>query len=508
MKILLATKLTAKFLLPIFASAILILTQAGKGIFNLTDSSTPELHPESQSSTSTFDTLRPATQAVQPNQAEVVTDTISYQVDSPVLPSYSFANPAGCSATQPDLNPAQMLANVQNAIGNEYNLAERRQLYVWNGEQGSMLNVTNDPFIYEFTFNEFQHPLTYRGDKVATIFMTQGFVVWFREYSDSFRLTAIPMTDGVMQSAWAPYVASYWQQNGQPNDEKIYPVMKKLPCHWVIDAGYVTNETLTTMFNLDWHTPDYLSAGRQYLANTCKEAYQISQEKVGYWDATSMCGPLAWTIMRDVNAFPYRIGSWTQSAATFTRVNPRWDGQPWGSFDPETFTLFHTEEAIAGYDFQSKGNLYTGDVVYTFATLYVTAGYFDHIFVVAGVDENNTRVAISNMVQNSPYADCSIEEVKLYTPGDRETGVLNHEWNGNGYGKTGTTGFDVFRWNWITYHNNGQAMSYTVRWGETIETIAFDWKISPESLQAANQFSADTQLTPGQMIILPAPTQS
>ena len=207
MKILLATKLTAKFLLPIFASAILILTQAGKGIFNLTDSSTPELHPESQSSTSTFDTLRPATQAVQPNQAEVVTDTISYQVDSPVLPSYSFANPAGCSATQPDLNPAQMLANVQNAIGNEYNLAERRQLYVWNGEQGSMLNVTNDPFIYEFTFNEFQHPLTYRGDKVATIFMTQGFVVWFREYSDSFRLTAIPMTDGVMQSAWAPYVA-------------------------------------------------------------------------------------------------------------------------------------------------------------------------------------------------------------------------------------------------------------------------------------------------------------
>jgi len=166
--------------MPKGSCAILILTQAGKGILNLTDSPAPELHPELKDSTSNFETLRSATQPAQPTQVAVVADMISYQVEAPTLSAYPFANPAGCSATQPNLTPEQMLANVQNAIGNEYNLAERRQLYVWNGEQGSMLNVTNDPFVYEFTFNEFQHPLTYRGDKVATIFMTQGFVVWFR----------------------------------------------------------------------------------------------------------------------------------------------------------------------------------------------------------------------------------------------------------------------------------------------------------------------------------------
>jgi hypothetical protein len=93
------------------------------------------------------------------------------------------------------------------------------------------------------------------------------------------------------------------------------------------------------------------------------------------------------------------------------------------------------------------------------------------------------------MVRNSPYADCSIEEVSLYTPGDRENGVINHEWNGSGFGKTGTTGFDVFRWNWITYHVNAQPIQYTVRLGDTLETIAFDWKVAPTSIVESNQFA-------------------
>jgi len=510
MKILIATKLTGKFLFALFASATLIFTQSFAG---LQDAFAAPIAPPAAIREYGFPSLSmefepPQAQPEVVESSQTIFSAEAFPVDLPQPVSlYSFANPAGCSVVQPaSTTPEQMLANVQNAIGSEYNLAERRQLYVWNGEQGTMLNVTNDPFIYEFTFNEFGHPLTYRGDKVATIFMTQGFVIWFREYNDSFRLTAIPMIPGVLESPWASYVTSYWQKNGQPNDENIYPVMKKLPCHWVIDAGYVTNESVNELFDLDWHTPDYLSAGQQYLANTCKEAYQISQEKVGYWDAASMCGPLAWTIMRDANAFPYRIGSWTQNAAAFTGVNPRWDGQPWGSFDPETFTLFRIDEPTAGYDFQSNGDLYTGDIVYTYSTLYVTPDYFDHIFVVAGIDENNTRLTVSNMVRNSPE-DCSIEEVRLYTPGDHETGVLNYEWNGHGFGKTGTSGFDIFRWNWVSYHNNGQAMEYTIRWGDTIETIAFDWKVSPESILAANQFAATVQLTPGQVISLPAPTQ-
>lgn len=420
-------------------------------------------------------------------------------------PAYPFGNPAGCAASNPNLTPDQMLSNAQAAIGSEYNLAERRQTYVWNGKTGTMLDVAGDAFVYEFVFNEFQHPLTYRGDKLATVFLTNGFVVWFREYNGSFRLTAIPMVPGVNESQWAGYVASYWQKGGAPDDEYIYPVMKKLPCRWVVEAGYVSNETLTEMFDLDWNIPDYLAEGRKYLADNCKDANRVSREQIGYWDASSMCGPLAWTIMRDANGFPYRIGSWSEDMSVFTGANPRWKGQPWSWFDPETFTLYRTDERLSGYDFASKGNLYPGDVVYSYATLYVTEGYFDHILLVAAIDENNNRLSVSNMVRNHPYLDCSIEEVKLYAPGDLAAGVMNYEWNGNGYGRTGTTGFDVFRWNWISYHINGQSMSYAVRWGDTLETIAFDWKISPEAIRTANDLASDAQLTPGQIITLPAP---
>ena len=78
------------------------------------------------------------------------------------------------------------------------------------------------------------------------------------------------MTEGLLESNWGGYVRACWQKNGQPLDDFIYPVMKKLPCQWMTDAGYVTNETVTDMFDLDWNIPDYLLAGRQYLASTCE----------------------------------------------------------------------------------------------------------------------------------------------------------------------------------------------------------------------------------------------
>jgi hypothetical protein len=424
-------------------------------------------------------------------------------VSQPV--GYGFGNPAGCSTVAPA--PEEMLANVQAALGNSINLAERRQDYIWNGPVGGMVDVSADPFAYEFVFNEYQHPLTYRGDRVATTFLNNGFVIWFRVYGGNFRLLVVPMIDGVAESRWGGYVAAYWEKDGQPADDRIYPVMKKLPCHWAIEQGYVSHEILHEMFDLDWGIPDYLGAGRQYLASTCKEANQVSREKIDYWDATSMCGPLAWTIMKDVNGFPYRIGSWSANAGAFTAANPRWNAQPWGTFDPETFDLIRTDTPMPGYDFEKHGNLYPGDVIYSFATLYQTPGYFDHIFLVAGLGENGERLSISNMVRNHPYADCSIDEVVLYTPGDRKSGVINHEWNGFGFGRTGTTGFDVFRWKWVSFHAAGQPQEYVVRPGDTIETIAFDWKIHPQQITSANQLSPGAQLQIGQIIILPVVEQ-
>jgi hypothetical protein len=435
-----------------------------------------------------------------------VSETIPPPIMNPLISAYPFGNPAGCAADS-DLAPDQMLANVQAALGESINLSERRQYFIWNGPQGTLLNVTDDAYAYEFVFNEYQHPLTYRGDQTATVFLNNGFAVWLRAYGGSFRLLAVPMVAGVQDSVWAEYVSAYWQKDGRPNDDRIYPVMKKLPCRWMIDQGYVSADTVRKMFPLDWRIPDYLTAGERYLAENCKEANRVSQEQIGFWDAASMCGPLTWQIVKDANGFPYRIGSWYADAGAFINANPKVNGQPWGTFDPETFDLMHTDSSMPGYDFAAKGNLYPGDMLYSYTSLYKTVNdqHFDHIFLVAGIGADQSRLSVTNMVQNHPYADCFIRVVVLYTPGDRENGVINHEWNGFGYGQTGTSGFDVFRWKWVDYHIDGQPIRYVVRWGDTLETIAFDWKVSPDSLIAANQFAPDVQLVPDQEILLPIP---
>jgi len=425
--------------------------------------------------------------------------------------SHFFNNPAGCSFTTPEnLSPDKMLENVQAEIGDSYNLSKRRITFIWNGKLESFVETSEDLFVYEFEFNEFQSPFTYKGDQIMTSFVQNGFAVWFRTYSGIFRLLAVPMIPGVEDSIWSEYIRAYWQKDGLPNDKTIVPVSKKLPCHWMIDEGYVSNQTVQDMFPLDWHIPDYLAAGRQYLADTCAEAYRVSQEEIGFWDATSMCGPLTWQIINDSNGFPYRVGSYDVDAGLFISANPRyWGKRPWTGFDPETYDMVRTEEHMAGYDFETKGNLFAGDILFSYGSpdqWSQGGGNFSHIFMVAGIDENNARLSVTNLVKNHlGVKDCSISEVSLYTPGDRVQGVINYEWNNHGYGITGKYGFDVFRWKWITYHQEGQAREYTVRLGETIETIAFDWKVSHESILKANQLTSEVQLYSGQVITLPVP---
>mgnify|MGYP003430466573 CR=1 FL=1 len=54
---------------------------------------------------------------------------------------------------------------------------------------------------------------------------------------------------------------------------------------------------------------------------------------------------------------------------------------------------------------------------------------FDHIFLVADVNEMGQRISITNMTQIQPEWDCFIKEVVLYTPGDMVNEVINKEWN-------------------------------------------------------------------------------
>ena len=421
---------------------------------------------------------------------------------------YAFGNPAGCASVDPgELTGQDMLANTQKYLGTAIDLAGRRMTYIWNGPENTMMDVTDDPYVFEFSVNAFQPPYTYQADSLATVLLNYGFVVWFRSYGGHFRLTAIPMVAGVEKSAWAQYVTAYWQAAGLPTGDKyVQPVTRKLPCHWIIDRGWVTDATLRTMFDFNWSLPDYLAAGRKFLAGTCRDAYRISQQQIGYWDATSMCGPLTWRTIRDANGFSYRVGNWYSNARLFTDANPRWNGRPWLGFDPATYDIMRTSKPMAGYDFATFGELEPGDIVYSFSTPYrMRDGRFDHIFLVAGVDADGSRKSITNMVQNAPFADCSIREVTLYTSGDRGQGVINHEWNDGGYGRTGTTGFEVLRWKWATYHLQGRPISYIVREGDTLETIAFDWKVSPQGIADANGFGPNVQLEPGQAIILPVP---
>jgi len=273
----------------------------------------------------------------------------------------------------------------------------------------------------------------------------------------------------------------------------------------MIDESWVSDETIGKMFNLDWQIPDYLTDGRKYLASNCEEANRISQEQIGFWDAASMCGPLAWTLIKNANSFPYRIGSWYASAHIFENANPKWNGRPWAGFDPETYDVFHTDTPMPGYDFAENGNMEKGDIIYSYSTLYASNDErFDHIFLVAELNEKGERISITNMVQNIPEWDCFIQEVVLYTPGDLVNGVINKQWNSYENGRTGVMGFDIFRWKWIAYHLDGLPVSYTVRIGDTLETIAFDWKVSPREIADHNQLSADAQLLPGQIIELPA----
>jgi hypothetical protein len=426
---------------------------------------------------------------------------------------YTYGNPAGCAPEVPeDLSAQARLMKVQEQLDKEIVLKKRQVTYIWNGVIGSYLETAGTDLAYEFEVNEFQPPFTYLGDKTASIFVQNGFAVWFRGYGGNFRLLAVPITEEVRDSVWGEYVDAYWRANGIPSDQTIIAVSKKLPCHWMLDSGLVNPEILADVFDLDWHVPDYLQSGRKYLADSCSEAYRVAQEEIGYWDATSMCGPLTWQILHDSNSFPYRIGNYDSDARLFINANPRyWGARPWTGFDPETYDLVvRTKEPMAGYDFENKGNLHPGDVLFSYGSpdkWSKGGGNFSHIFLVAGTNENESRLAVSNMVKNHRgEKDCYISEVELYTPGDPINGVIRHEWNDHGYGSTGKYGFDIFRWKWITYHQEGQSVNYEVRWGETIETIAFDWKISPERVIEVNHFPNDVQLNPGQIIQLPSPT--
>lgn len=422
---------------------------------------------------------------------------------------YPYGNPAGCLGERPvDVSPAKLLEAVQREAGGELILEDHQVFYAWNAPMGSYVDISDDPDVYEFEINQYQPPFTYQADRLVTSFVQHGFSVWLRNYDGIFRLLAVSMQLENEHSIWQGYVDPYWQEDGLPDDPFIVPISKKLPCRWMVEEGLADPAELEALFPLDWHLPDFLEAGRQYLAAGCSEANRIAVEKIGHWSAATVCGPLTWQILHDSAGFPYRIGSYHAGPELFISANPRYGGRrPWIGFDPETYDLIQIHQPMAGYDFQRIGELQPGDLIFSFGSpdqWALGGGNFSHIFLVAGEDEQGARLAITNLVKNyHPQQECSISEVLLYTPGDQENGMIHSGWNDHGYGITGRYGFDVFRWKWISYHLEGEARQYTVRLGDTLDTIAFDWKVAPDLILTANPALEDGNLYPGQVILLP-----
>jgi hypothetical protein len=426
---------------------------------------------------------------------------------------YPYNNPAGC-LTQAPASVDEMLNHVSVLMGKDFDLKAHQNFYVWNVFENTFINTTQDHFVREYDIDFAAPPQVYAADKIASAFQTSGFVVYLRKYSGHFRLLAIPMLNGVMETKWGKYVSTYWADAGsQPGmDRTLVPVRKKLPCQWVVDKGYVSAENLAKMFNFDWQLPDYVNEGQKYLAKNCKDTYAMAASIKNYngkyatQDGSAMCGPLAWVIMNDANSFPYRIGSWYENPSGFVGTDPRSNQLPWSMFPPDTFDKRVETIPMNGYDFERFGNLYPGDIIFSYGAPFHTQGSdsFHHIFLVTAINADNSRLSISNLVRNYPFKGCSIEEIVLYTPGDRSNGFINHEWAGYGFGRTGYYGFDVFRWKWITYHNEGKERDYVVRVGDTLETIGFDWKVDPAQIAGWNHLQTGTQLAVGQTLTLPA----
>lgn len=168
------------------------------------------------------------------------------------LKVYEFGEPAGCGKTLPDTSPEVMLQNVQEELGENLRLDERQITHAWNGSLGSLIDITEDPFAFEFEINLHQPSLSGKNDQIVRIFVQNGFAVWSRFYQGTHRLLAVPMVPGVENSIWGDYVSSYWEKEGLPNDEKIIPIPKVIPCYWMIEQGLVSFEMVREIFDLDW----------------------------------------------------------------------------------------------------------------------------------------------------------------------------------------------------------------------------------------------------------------
>lgn len=418
-----------------------------------------------------------------------------------------LGEPAGCLSAVEQAgfeSTAQMLAYADQLLDMPQPLSRRLLSGSWNEYTGqydpagdtvvSLLvdNVGND-FLIQDMLNALH---------------VAGFVTWLRDNPrQGLHILALPLLDAQWQeSAWAPYIAAYWQNRSSvpQGDETIVPALKLPPCAWMIEQGFASKRTNDWWLRQSGHWPDYAQAAAGYLAETSEDSAKVAGQidwlgPEGKEGPNTMCGPLVWAILRDAGALPAGYGGWQQGARSFWLAKPRTNGRPWSLFPAENYQLFSFRQPLGEFDFSSF-SLYPGDFLFT----YSKGDGYDHMLVVTEVDKAGNVYTVTNRVQVHPTMKTTIERVLLLNLNDLSSGLARQAWHTDQKnGRTGHHGFDIFRWDWMEKDIQGQAVAYTIRPGDTLGGIAERWKTPAGWIAQYNGIDAGAVLRVGQEIRIP-----
>ena len=418
--------------------------------------------------------------------------------------------PAGCLAPGEQAafsSPRDMLRRAEQLLTFSDSLSERLLAGSWN------------PYTNQYVFDQ-SMVLTLTVDEIDNQFLVQrmlnalhvsGFVAYLRRTSDQgLHILAIPLLDPALaQSDWGPYLQAYWLSRAAlpSGDPSVQPSLKLPPCGWMVERGFAPQ------VDASWYAgdlvgwPDYTRAAIAYLAPTNNEAARVAEQINWLGDSfpegpDTMCGPLAWSIMYDSRVFPPGWGGWMVGSKVFWLAKPEKNGRPWSLFPKDSYRTYVFRQALGTFDF-SGFPLYPGDFLYT----YSEKDGFDHMLVVTEVDGAGNVYTVSNIVKIEPVKNTTIEHVLLLNNNDPTVGIARNEWARDGVnGRTGHAGFEVFRWAWVEKDVTGEPVSYTVRPGDTVGTIAAYWKTPALRIAGYNGIMTDTPLVIGQELIIPPNT--
>lgn len=463
---------------------------------------------------SAFLEITPATPTpLEPGPSRAVTIQVENEPGLPVVEVsgdiglIKMGDPAGCLTEdrRAELSNGQaMLAYADTLISLHRTLAERVYPGSWNGYLRRYMYDSDSAISLDVSDVNNQYLL----QRMLNVLHVAGFVTWLRESEreeQSLHILALPLINPDWTSGdWAPYIQAYWQDPGSApeGDTYILPVQKLPPCSWMVSAGFAppVDAGWWAINQIGW--PDYSAAAQPYLAETTQEANRVAR-KIDWLGSqlegpTTMCGPLAWSIMNDAGAFPPGYGAWTDGPITFWLAKPTTNGRPWSVFPPGSLTVYHFDQPIYQFDFNAWP-LYPGDFLY----LYSAKDGYDHMIVITEVHPDGSVYTVTNLIQKVPEERLTIERALLYNLSDPTLGLIYNQWRDRTNGRTGHAGFDVMRWDWMVKDIENQPVAYTVLAGDTLGMVSVRWKTPADWIARYNNIASDVSLTVGQELMIP-----